>query len=685
MRVLTIVVAASAVAGLTFLTSCSGEDDPVLECDPPCLNGGVCTDPELGTCDCTGTGYRGEYCEEPVCLPTCQNDGVCIAPDTCDCTGTGFEGSYCQTPEGGEEPDCDPECENGICLEGNQCECFAGYEGDRCELPICEPACQNGGVCIEPDVCDCTGTGYEGSRCQTPENGEEPICDPPCENDGVCLEGNVCHCPSGFEGDRCEIPACDPACQNGGVCVAPNVCDCSGTGYEGDYCQTPENGEEHVCDPECENGGVCLEGNVCSCPDGYEGDRCELPICDPECQNGGVCTPPDSCDCSNTLFIGDTCDVFAPPAEYCEDNICWPVPPTGQTKCYDNDNGPHGEVLGCLLEDREILCPTGVPADCDPDDPEEFCGQDAQYPGNVRELICHDADGDAQPDCSGDALEDEVVVDSLTGLMWQRTFPEASMNNQAARQYCQDLDYAGYSDWRVPNFHELHSLVDYGRCHPAIDSDAFPGIPAGDGVFQQDSRWWTSSASPVLTGQVFWVDFGGDSTSGSGNPSLHYKVRCVRDGHDGTRNVRNPPRFEVTDPAGEGEEVATDLVTGLIWQKEYIDALYKWGDALRACEILTYAGESDWRLPDIHELVSILNLDRAAPPSDFPGMDLDWAMMTDSGNRNSTTRFWSSTTRNEYTAHAWALDLLVIDVAALNKDFPLREHQAHARCVRDGP
>ena len=38
----------------------------------------------------------------------------------------------------------------------------------------------------------------------------------------------------------CYSAVCDSDCQNGGVCSAPNTCNCSGTGYEGNYCETGE-------------------------------------------------------------------------------------------------------------------------------------------------------------------------------------------------------------------------------------------------------------------------------------------------------------------------------------------------------------------------------------------------------------------------------------------------------------
>ncbi|KAL8603099.1 hypothetical protein ACOMHN_046012 [Nucella lapillus] len=52
------------------------------------------------TCNCTGTGFMGGYCEvNEKCLPNpCSNGGLCTTNATCNCTGTGFMGGYCEVP-----------------------------------------------------------------------------------------------------------------------------------------------------------------------------------------------------------------------------------------------------------------------------------------------------------------------------------------------------------------------------------------------------------------------------------------------------------------------------------------------------------------------------------------------------------------------------------------------------------
>jgi len=86
-----------------------------------------------------------------------------------------------------------------------------------------------------------------------------------------------------------------------------------------------------------------------------------------------------------------------------------------------------------------------------------------------------------------------TVTDNLTGLMWVKS-PQLLTNNSISKNwregidFCNNLDYSGYSDWRLPNVKELLSLVDYGQMWPALPvGHLFTGIPS--------ELYWSSTPS----------------------------------------------------------------------------------------------------------------------------------------------------------------------------------------------
>lgn len=73
------------------------------------------------------------------------------------------------------------------------------------------------------------------------------------------------------------------------------------------------------------------------------------------------------------------------------------------------------------------------------------------------------------------------VTDHATGLTWLQqdsgafkagTYGDGRLNWQEALAWCESLDYAGSSDWRLPNAKELQSLVDYSRAPDTTNSAA---------------------------------------------------------------------------------------------------------------------------------------------------------------------------------------------------------------------
>ncbi|KAG5441064.1 Neurexin-3, variant 2 [Clonorchis sinensis] len=261
-------------------------------------------------------------------------------------------------------------CTNDYCYHGRceqvsereiRCICTGTqYEGPRCETLIvnCPPNyCNQRGVCTivngQPK-CDCSGSGYHGERC------ELSPCTAPggyCYNGGVCsIRGGLPYCDcrgTGFYGDRCRDPICPPNyCYNRGRChVDANerpVCDCQGTGYIGPRC------EQTACTPDtCDNGGKCVVNSYgvieCICTGtGFRGPQCRTPICTSDyCSNRGRCVvgPNEQpmCDCTGTGYTGERCHISICQQGYCANGGRCVYGPGDQPRCECQGTGYTGE------------------------------------------------------------------------------------------------------------------------------------------------------------------------------------------------------------------------------------------------------------------------------------------------------------------------------------------------------
>jgi hypothetical protein len=76
---------------------------------------------------------------------------------------------------------------------------------------------------------------------------------------------------------------------------------------------------------------------------------------------------------------------------------------------------------------------------------------------------------------------DGTITDQATGLMWMQNDSQSAMHWQEALEYAENLAYAGYGDWRLPNAKELQYIVDYSR------SPDTTGSPAMDPIFHTTS------------------------------------------------------------------------------------------------------------------------------------------------------------------------------------------------------
>lgn len=67
---------------------------------------------------------------------------------------------------------------------------------------------------------------------------------------------------------------------------------------------------------------------------------------------------------------------------------------------------------------------------------------------------------------------DGTITDLATGLMWMKEDSSVGMEWKDALEWSENLEHAGYDDWRLPDAKELQSIVDYTRSPDTTNSAA---------------------------------------------------------------------------------------------------------------------------------------------------------------------------------------------------------------------
>ncbi len=271
------------------------------------------------------------------------------------------------------------------------------------------------------------------------------------------------------------------------------------------------------------------------------------------------------------------------------------------------------------------------------------------------QAVCYDVSGNII-DCAGTGEDGAIragvawpnprfmdnnngtVTDKLTGLVWAANANSGGkLTWQLALDYVNGLNntrYLGFNDWRLPNISELSSLVDRSKVMPSVPDNSFF-------INVQSDTYWSSTtmSSYTLYAAVVGMQSGYIGNYDKYNQSYVWPVRAgiytstdasyallpktgqsisYSPGDDGALQIGvtwPSPRFE-TSASNQG--VIIDKLTGLEWSAD-IDTptvdiceggLHTWAGALGYVACLNtknYLGYSDWRLPNINELQSLVD------------------------------------------------------------------------------
>lgn len=229
----------------------------------------------------------------------------------------------------------------------------------------------------------------------------------------------------------------------------------------------------------------------------------------------------------------------------------------------------------------------------------------------------------------------------------------ANCNTEAYAAAVNALDggegLCGYTDWRLPFPDEMVSIIYHGAQRPSdpdapgpyVDLDYFPHVAA---VRNLNHFYWTGATVAAEPAKAWrmplhrhlapafpkdWADtvmlvrgpYPDPSLTPSGASPPDQATAC---------NNENPaiPAFTPTsDFTLNADGTATHHKTGLIWDRE-ISMVQQWPVVLNGLDAqnnpIMRKGHSDWRIPTISELLSIVELrcwDPAFNTTVFPGID----------------------------------------------------------------
>lgn len=118
-----------------------------------------------------------------------------------------------------------------------------------------------------------------------------------------------------------------------------------------------------------------------------------------------------------------------------------------------------------------------------------------------------------------------LVIPSLE----EQNSHDKPMTYAEAVRYCDDLNFAGFDDWRLPTVNELLSITDDTRFDPAINK-AFKNVTyeTNDKGEKSYGWYWSSTKNADDSSFAWFVRFWEGSVDWD-DLSNRFFVRCVRD------------------------------------------------------------------------------------------------------------------------------------------------------------
>ncbi|ROI15334.1 Stabilin-2 [Anabarilius grahami] len=216
------------------------------------------------------SGYYGRDCLACPGGPgsPCSNHGKCdedhLGNGTCNCDA-GFTGVSCELcVDGHFGPDCKDWIKTSILLYLQVQFTLHVYSDVSADVPVCNPACHEKGVCMENNTCICKPF-YEGDGITCTAANMCKYWNGGCSKDAKCSQKGekvTCTCLKGYSGDGFLCTPVDPCAdgENGG-CHEHAICTMTGAGKRKCECKDNYIGDGIDCEAKVLPVNRCLQDN----------------------------------------------------------------------------------------------------------------------------------------------------------------------------------------------------------------------------------------------------------------------------------------------------------------------------------------------------------------------------------------------------------------------------------------
>ena len=218
------------------------------------------------------------------------------------------------------------------------------------------------------------------------------------------------------------------------------------------------------------------------------------------------------------------------------------------------------------------------------------------------------------------------VRNNKTGQLWevksiansQSTYPISNVNSVANKRNAQNL--CGRSDWHVPSIKELFSLSSTAQFKPSLDKVYFPYTKYSDVESEKIVYWSTDIAS---SNQLIFIDFFNGTMKKHNATSLSAAYMRVVSGtsyfDDNFDLFKLDANAEALPALAKNFSCVRDGNTNLVWETKTTAnkaQTYTMAGALAFIEQVNneaLCGYNNWRMPDIYELLSIVDFSQYKP------------------------------------------------------------------------